>query len=62
MEKGFEDWDFRIQAREIKLQQLSKQDMIWILLDLKQKGKLNCSRGSQKNQQGKWDLRTPETR
>ena len=29
MEKGFEDWEFRISAREGKLQQLIKKKMTW---------------------------------
>ena len=50
MEKGVEDWEFRISARKIKLQRLIQQKMNWKQLEFKQEMKLNCSRGSQKNQ------------
>ena len=44
MERGVEDWEFRISAREIKLHQLIKQKMTWKELKFKQEMKLNCSR------------------
>ena len=40
MEKGVEDWKFRISAKESKLQQLNKQKLNQKQLEFKQKWEL----------------------